>query len=145
MPSKQSEAVKRHWTAARLDSERPEAEQPDTESSNDAWASLTAEPRGIDYLETDAGGRPAMWAVPKHSAEDRVLLCMHGGGFISGSIYSHRKMFGHLAKATGARALIFDYRLVPRIHPPGASRRRNGCLSMVAQPWIQCQPHRVYR
>jgi epsilon-lactone hydrolase len=43
---------------------------------------------------------------------------MHGGGFISGSTYSHRKMFGHLAKATGARALIFDYRLAPEYTHP---------------------------
>jgi acetyl esterase/lipase len=41
-----------------------------------------------------------------------VLLCIHGGGFVSGSIYTHRKMFGHLAKATGARALMVDYRLL---------------------------------
>src|SRR4051794_34227375 len=107
MPSKQSEAVKRHWTAARLASGRPAAEQPDTES----WGDLTAEPREVDYIETTAGGLPAMWAVPKRGSEDRALLCVHGGGFISGSIYSHRKMFGHLAKATGARALIFEYRL----------------------------------
>jgi monoterpene epsilon-lactone hydrolase len=54
----------------------------------------------------------------KNSAADRVLLCMHGGGFIGGSIYSHRKMFGHLAKATGARALLFDYRLAPEYTHP---------------------------
>jgi monoterpene epsilon-lactone hydrolase len=114
MPSKQSEAVTRYWAAARLAGERPDTEQPGSES----WGDLTAEPRGVDYIETDAGGRPAMWAVPKEGAEDRVLLCMHGGGFVSGSIYSHRKLFGHLAKATGARALIFDYRLAPEhTHP----------------------------
>jgi epsilon-lactone hydrolase len=118
MPSKQSEAVKKHWTAARLAADLPDHEPADIESSNDAWGSLTAEPRGVDYLETDAGGLLALWAVPKHCASDRVLLCMHGGGFISGSIYSHRKMFGHLAKSTGARALLFDYRLAPEhTHP----------------------------
>ena len=114
MPSKQSEAVRRHWTAARLAMVRPDAERPDDES----WGDLTAEPRDVDYIETDAGGLRAMWAAPKRSAEDRVLLCMHGGGFISGSIYSHRKLFGHLAKATGARALVFDYHLAPgHTHP----------------------------
>ena len=40
-------------------------------------------------------------------------MCIHGGGFVSGSIYTHRKMFGHLAKAAGARALLVDYRLLP--------------------------------
>ena len=54
-----------------------------------------------------------MWAVPKRCAEDRVLLCIHGGGFVSGSVYTHRKMFAHLAKAVGARALMFEYSLAP--------------------------------
>ena len=82
------------------------------------WDVLTAEPGGVDYLETDAGGVPAMWAVPKGCAEDRVLLCIHGGGFISGSIYTHRKLFAHLAKTAGARALIVGYRLLPvGVHP----------------------------
>jgi epsilon-lactone hydrolase len=114
MASKQSEAVRRHWTAARLAMEQPEVEQPDDE----AWGDLTAEPREVDYIEIDSAGLHAMWAAPKGGAEDRVLLCMHGGGFIGGSIYTHRKLFGHLAKATGARALIFDYHLAPEhTHP----------------------------
>ena len=54
-----------------------------------------------------------MWAVPKRARTDRVLLCLHGGGFVSGSIYTHRKMFGHLAKKAGARALLVGYRLLP--------------------------------
>jgi acetyl esterase/lipase len=82
------------------------------------WDVLTAEPGGVDYLEPDAGGVPAMWAIPKGCAEDRVLLCVHGGGFVSGSIYTHRKLFAHLAKATGARALIVGYPLLPDgVHP----------------------------
>jgi epsilon-lactone hydrolase len=48
----------------------------------------TAEPRGVDYIEADAAGVPAMWAVPNNCAEDRVLQCAHGGGYISGSMYS---------------------------------------------------------
>jgi epsilon-lactone hydrolase len=108
MPSKQSEAVRRHWEASRLAMIQPDSEGPDDES----WGDLTAEPREVDYLETVAGGRPAMWAVPKRSRPDRVLLCIHGGGFVGGSIYTHRKMFGHLAKVTGARALLVDYRLL---------------------------------
>src|SRR5580693_6690876 len=109
MSTKQSEAVKRHWETSWRTMTEPGFEGPDNES----WGDLTAEPREVDYLETEAGGLPAMWAVPKGAKNDRVLLCMHGGGFMGGSIYTHRKMFGHLAKATGARALIVSYHLLP--------------------------------
>jgi monoterpene epsilon-lactone hydrolase len=70
MASRESEAVRDlyvSWASARL-----KGEQHDDE----AWGDLTAEPRGVDYIETDAGGLPAMWLVPKACAEDRVLLCM---------------------------------------------------------------------
>jgi epsilon-lactone hydrolase len=109
MPSRQSEAVRRHWEVARRAWAEPGFERPDGES----WGDLTAEPGGVDYLETEAGGLPAMWAVPKGASADRVLLCIHGGGFLSGSIYTHRKVFAHLAKAVGARALIVSYHLLP--------------------------------
>ena len=108
MPSKQSEAVRRRWEAAGL-AMAGQGEAPDDES----WGDLTAEPREVDYTEVEAGGRPAMWLVPKRARTDRVLLCLHGGGFVSGSIYTHRKMFAHLAKAAGTRALLVGYRLLP--------------------------------
>jgi monoterpene epsilon-lactone hydrolase len=28
------------------------------------WGDVTVEPGGIDYIETTAGGVPALWAVP---------------------------------------------------------------------------------
>jgi acetyl esterase/lipase len=80
---------------------------------------VTAEPRGVDTIETDAGGLPALWTVPKGSIADRVLLCAHGGGYCIGSMYTHRKLYGHLAKAVGCRALIVDYRLAPETTHPG--------------------------
>jgi len=109
MPSKQSAAVRRRWEASRLAMVQPGFDAPDDES----WGDLTAEPRGVDYLETEAAGLPAMWAVPKRASTDRVVMCIHGGGFLGGSIYTHRKMFGHLAKAAGTRALLVSYHLLP--------------------------------
>jgi monoterpene epsilon-lactone hydrolase len=80
---------------------------------------VTAEPGGVDYIEVDAGGVPALWAVPKGAAQDRVLLCSHGGGYVTGSMFTHRKMYAHLAKAIGCRALIVNYRLAPENAHPG--------------------------
>jgi epsilon-lactone hydrolase len=79
---------------------------------------VTGEPGAVDYIETDAAGVPALWAVPKRCVEDRVLLCSHGGGYVVGSMFTHRKLYGHLAKAVGCRALIVHYGLAPEhVHP----------------------------
>jgi acetyl esterase/lipase len=83
------------------------------------WGDVTAEPGGVDYVEVTAGGQPALWATPKGSAQDRVLLCTHGGGYVTGSMYTHRKVYGHLAKAIDCRALIVHYRRAPENMHPG--------------------------
>src|ERR1700739_2136282 len=59
-----------------------------------------------------------MWTVPKSCAEDRVLLAAHGGGYVAGSMYTHRKVYAHVATAIGCGALIVDYRRLPEnVHP----------------------------
>jgi monoterpene epsilon-lactone hydrolase len=65
MASRQSEAAKelyRSWTRARID---PGATLEEPRWVNDHWGDITAEPRGVEYIETDACGVPAMWAIPK--------------------------------------------------------------------------------
>jgi epsilon-lactone hydrolase len=82
------------------------------------WPRVTAEPGGVDYVEVDTDGVNSMWITPKGAAQDRVILAIHGGGFVVGSMYTHRKLFGHIAKAVGARALAPDYRRPPEhLHP----------------------------
>lgn len=76
----------------------------------------TSEPTGVSYEDVDAGGVPAIWCLPDGAAEDRVVLYTHGGGFVTNTAQSHRKLAGHIAKATGVRALVLDYRLAPE-HP----------------------------
>lgn len=77
---------------------------------------VTPEPEGVTYAETEAGGTPAIWCLPVDRADDRVLLHHHGGGFMVCSMYTDRKMAGHIAKATGTRALVLDYPRAPE-HP----------------------------
>ena len=83
------------------------------------WERITGEPGGVDYIETDAGGVSAMWAAPKSCALNRVLLCAHGGGYALGSVYTHRKVYAHMAKAIGCRALIVHYGRAPENEHPG--------------------------
>ncbi len=82
------------------------------------WGDVTAEPGGVDYLERELGGVPVLWVEPADSTRDRVLLCLHGGGYVGGSVYTHRKMFAHLAKAVGARAVLPSYSLTPERQYP---------------------------
>jgi acetyl esterase/lipase len=112
MASKESRRVNRYWERAVQSALDP---QPDDLVGNAQWDVLTSEPGGVDYLEIDAGGVPALWAVPHSTGQDSpALLCFHGGGYIGGSMFTHRKMFAHLAKAIGARALVTGYTLVPQ-------------------------------
>jgi epsilon-lactone hydrolase len=64
----------------------------------------------------DVNGVTAEWQVMPGAAEDRVLLYFHGGGYITGSIKSHRPFTIALSQATQMRVLSVDYRLAPE-HP----------------------------
>jgi monoterpene epsilon-lactone hydrolase len=88
-----------------------------TDGGGDHWGDVTADPRGVDYREVSVAGVPAMWLSPHGAATDRAIVAAHGGGFVGGSLYSHRKMYGHLAKAAGVPVLLTTYRLVPACWP----------------------------
>lgn len=63
-----------------------------------------------------AGGVPGEWIVPPGAEESRVVLYLHGGGYVIGSVNTHRDMVSRIARAAQARALAIDYRLAPE-HP----------------------------
>lgn len=98
--------------------ERPEMSVDELRVLLEKCGDLARDPGGVDYLEVEADGTPCLWAVPRGSREDRVLLALHGGGCVTGSRFSHRKLFAHLAKAVGCRALIVDYERAPEAQFP---------------------------
>lgn len=61
-------------------------------------------------------GRKAEWLTPLEHDNKRIIVYVHGGGFIAGSINSHRDLASRIARAAKARLLIFNYRLAPE-HP----------------------------
>lgn len=52
----------------------------------------------------------------------RVILYLHGGGYIAGSPEGHRPLVARLCKASGAAGLSLDYRLGPEFPFPAALR-----------------------
>ena len=115
MASKQTEELNKlylEWVAAL--NANPEMPLDELRHMLEKWDSITGEPGGVDYTETDAGEVAAMWAAPKNCVQDRVLLCAHGGGYVAGSMYTHRKTYAHMAKATGSALLSSTTGAPPR-------------------------------
>ena len=76
----------------------------------------TQAPEGVTCTPVDAGGVSAEWSVAAGVDEAKVVLYVHGGGYVMGSAGSHRDVTGRLSKAAGARVLSLNYRLAPE-HP----------------------------
>jgi epsilon-lactone hydrolase len=72
--------------------------------------------RQVKCEPVSAGGVKAEWITAPNAAADRAILYLHGGGYIMGSINTHRELIARLSKAAQARILALDYRLAPE-HP----------------------------
>lgn len=77
-------------------------------------------PAGVTKTNVQANGVPCEWLIPDGSADDRVLLYFHGGGFVYGWTNMHRYMVIRLAREMSVRALAVDYRLAPEYPFPAA-------------------------
>ena len=83
-------------------------------------ALLQSIPQGVVSLPVNAGGISAEWIVPEGARLDAVILYLHGGGYVMGSIISHRALVARIARASQTRGLIIDYRLAPEQPFPAA-------------------------
>jgi epsilon-lactone hydrolase len=83
-------------------------------------AFLQTLPEGLVCSRVDAGGIPAEWVVPKNARPDAVILYLHGGGYVMGSISTHRALAARIAEASQCRGLVIDYRLAPENPFPAA-------------------------
>ena len=58
----------------------------------------------------------AEWLRPRQAHPTRVLLYLHGGGYVLGSLNTHRSLVGSLALRCGLNVLTINYRKAPD-HP----------------------------
>jgi acetyl esterase/lipase len=77
-------------------------------------------PEDVSAEPVDAGGVSAEWITTPESDEEHAILYLHGGGYVVGSIRTHRDLAGRLSRAAKARVLLIDYRLAPE-HPHPAA------------------------
>jgi epsilon-lactone hydrolase len=72
--------------------------------------------RSYNLSKVSANKVPAEWNIPENALNKRVIMYLHGGAYVAGSLKSHREIVFRLARELHARALAIDYRLAPE-HP----------------------------
>ena len=93
-------------------------------------------PEGVSIEDIDMGGVAATVVSPDVIEGDRVLLYIHGGGYVAGSPAGYHGLAGHYAKLLKARVYMPDYRLAPE-HPFPAAIED----SLAAYAWLLDQGH----
>jgi epsilon-lactone hydrolase len=70
----------------------------------------------IAIEKTTANGVPAERTTAPNADGSAALLYLHGGGYVIGSLHSHRHLVAEAGRAAGIATLALDYRLAPE-HP----------------------------
>lgn len=71
-------------------------------------------PEGVKREKVVIDNVRCEWITPEDYAEDKVLLYLHGGGFILGLTSLHLEMIALLSQKLGFRILVVDYKLAPK-------------------------------
>lgn len=77
-------------------------------------------PKNVSSQRVAVEGMNAEWIIPQNPKQGKVLLYIHGGGFISGSCLTHRMHVAKFASQCQLKSLVFDYRLAPEYPFPAA-------------------------
>ena len=85
-------------------------------ASFDAFAKVFATAADITVEKVSANGVEAEWTRAPGADASRAVLYVHGGGYVIGSLDSHRHLASEIARDIGGRTLALHYRLAPE-HP----------------------------
>lgn len=121
MPSFQHQLVKRLLTAAAGPIARHRPSVDGLRLGLELSTLLQFMPWGVHFERAEAPEVVrAEWIEPEAADPRRVLLYFHGGGYVMGSLNTHRGFIGALAQRCGLRALSADYRKAPENPFPAA-------------------------
>ena len=83
---------------------------------SDARGKAFALPADVTVQPVTANGVKAEWTSTPDADPSSAILYLHGGGYVIGSLDSHRHLVAEVGRASGTRTLAIDYRLAPE-HP----------------------------
>jgi epsilon-lactone hydrolase len=73
-------------------------------------------PTDVVVEPVSANGVKSEWTATPDADRSKAILYLHGGGYVIGSLDSHRHLAAEAGRAARARTLAVDYRLAPE-HP----------------------------
>jgi epsilon-lactone hydrolase len=79
----------------------------------DARAKAFGLPQDVTVEPLTANGVRAEWTSTPDADPTRVILYLHGGGYVICSLDSHRHLAAEIGRAARTRTLAIDYRLAP--------------------------------
>jgi acetyl esterase/lipase len=77
-------------------------------------------PKEITIKEQVIEGIKSEWLIPDGANPEKLILYVHGGGYVAGSCNDHRGFVSKFAKKTGITNLVYEYRLAPENPFPAA-------------------------
>jgi len=77
-------------------------------------------PADVSVEPVNANGVRAEWISTPGAVDDAAILYLHGGGYVIGSLDSHRHLVAEAGREAGCWALALDYRLAPENPFPAA-------------------------
>src|SRR5262249_14178014 len=98
----------------------PNASIEETRAAFEQLAAMFPVEADVDCQPVSAGGVKSEWVTARGADAGRAILYLHGGGYVIGSINTHRALAGRLSRAAKARVLVIDYRLAQE-HPHPAA------------------------
>ena len=73
-------------------------------------------PKGVTLRGGTLGGVDVEWITGENNPTDRIVLYIHGGGFVTGSSATRGGFTSYVAHTLGLNVVSVDYRLAPE-HP----------------------------
>lgn len=92
------------------------AEISEMRANTDARGLAFGLPSDVTVTKVSANGVKAEWTSTPGAAQDAAILYLHGGGYVIGSLDSHRHMVAEIGRRSNVPVLALDYRLAPE-HP----------------------------
>ena len=87
----------------------------------DQFGSQLLRPNLANFTPQEIAGVTGVRAEPlKNEPRSGIILYLHGGGYVMGSVDSHRPILAELSHRANLRALAINYRLAPEARCPAA-------------------------